>query len=1091
MNESNEAAKACPMCGATVPKDAPRGLCPRCVFAEAATTPEATSPAAVTSEIPSVTQIAEAFPHLEVLGLIGVGGMGYVFKARPPNLDRFVALKLLPDQLARKPQFAERFNREGRVLAKLNHPNIVTVFDFGRAGNFYFLLMEFVDGVNLRQAMRAGRFSPSEALAIVPRICEALQYAHEQGILHRDIKPENILLDPMGRVKIADFGIAKLVDEDPMSVTLTGTGAALGTPHYMAPEQLETPSQVDHRADIYSLGVVFYELLTGELPLGRFAPPSQKTPVDRTVDDVVFRTLEKDRSKRYQSAGEMKTEVEHLSAIGADESPAAENLCSERSTNGMASAEESGGARPKPEVSFRAGAGAALVGTSLVLPLTITADLLSGHGGVGPGELWLTLGSVALPGLGGTLVGWLGLNEIRDGRGAVRGLPLALFATLTWPLLFLLAAALGLPALVLLPAITSGAGKTLGRMLMLVLPAGVLTFTFWAIYSTARWASSKPSPHERGMLKWIFAAVLILGMGMATATRPDKLRSSRGMGSEAALPVGSVELVAIAKHPSDGTSWLPNGTPSSEGPFESPGITNLAGPNQRAVEFIFRTHELPIGASEPDFEIEGHVGAEGHLLPSGAFHYVARFPAYQKTTTIRARVAIDPWETLAKDAPASGGGGSVSLVRGGQLWNIAFLNAIEDKTGNTILTITHNILNHDIRAVAVVSDGTERTSLVSSGGRGHLIATFVSLPRTNITGFRFQVRPYRRTEFANVMLEPTVDALTAGAEPLGIKFRVPKGHVATFALCRHEGEQHVAIPGMSGYVVAPDDESASGEVRLNPIPSSSAADAQRLRWAMSVASEEGPAVGVGTETFGRLGFLPHLRAPFRLTPPTPPLTSEEVPLTHPDAESPGDPTSRWTKLALVVAFEPRPRNLGAPDGVMLGGGTNWEAGLALSGIPGTTSPLTALNPKSPIRVTVTGVNLREEAGVRWLGVDYVARGDRNWTTVFRAGAIGFRTETRLAHLLEGRAGALSVRHDRAEIRLPGEMSSSDAQELREGLAESLTAQTMDVQAASDTPLFKQPIGDLGVLHATFGAESASAPIVSPSSQVDAVDGSGK
>src|SRR6185503_14751412 len=145
------------------------------------------------------------------------------------------------------------------VLARLNHPNIVSVFDFGQTGGFYYLLMEYVDGVNLRQAMRAGRFSPGEAL----------QYAHEQGVLHRDIKPENILLDAKGRVKIADFGIAKLVGEDQPNVTLTNTGAALGTPHYMAPEQLKSPGDVDQRADIYSLGVVFYEMLTGELPIGR------------------------------------------------------------------------------------------------------------------------------------------------------------------------------------------------------------------------------------------------------------------------------------------------------------------------------------------------------------------------------------------------------------------------------------------------------------------------------------------------------------------------------------------------------------------------------------------------------------------------------------------------------------------------------------------------------------------------------------------------------------------------------------------------------------------------------------------------------
>ena len=298
--KTNESANACPKCGVPVPAEAPEGLCPRCVLAAAAA-PEPAPTA--TSQIPSLERLAVAFPQLQILELIGRGGMGFVFKARQPHLDRFVALKLLPDSLAHDPQFAERFNREGRVLARLNHPNIVSIFDFGQAGGFYYLMMEYVDGVNLRQAMQAGRFSPAEALTIVPKICEALQFAHEEGILHRDIKPENILLDSKGRVKIADFGIAKLVGEEHPDASLTATGAALGTMHYMAPEQIEKPATVDHRADIYSLGVVFYELLTGELPLGRFGPPSARTPVDPRVDDVVMRTLEKEREKRFQSAG--------------------------------------------------------------------------------------------------------------------------------------------------------------------------------------------------------------------------------------------------------------------------------------------------------------------------------------------------------------------------------------------------------------------------------------------------------------------------------------------------------------------------------------------------------------------------------------------------------------------------------------------------------------------------------------------------------------------------------------------------------------------------------------------------------------------
>lgn len=310
-------ANQCPHCGAPLSAETTHGLCPKCALISVAHGTEPDGLSGLSAEIPSLERVAEAFPQLEILELIGRGGMGFVYKARQPHLDRLVALKILPEQLARDPRFAERFNREGRVLARLNHPNIVSVYDFGQAGCFCYLLMEFVDGVNLKQALEAGRFSPEEALSIVPKICEALQFAHDQGILHRDIKPANILLDARGQAKLADFGIAKLVGTEKPDVTLTMTGTSLGTPHYMAPEQLEKPAEVDHRADIYSLGVVFYEMLTGELPIGRFAAPSFKTPVSKDVDEVVFRTLEKDRERRYQAARQVQEEVEHMTEAGA------------------------------------------------------------------------------------------------------------------------------------------------------------------------------------------------------------------------------------------------------------------------------------------------------------------------------------------------------------------------------------------------------------------------------------------------------------------------------------------------------------------------------------------------------------------------------------------------------------------------------------------------------------------------------------------------------------------------------------------------------------------------------------------------------
>jgi predicted Ser/Thr protein kinase len=278
-------------------------------------------------------ELASHFPDLEILELVGRGGMGVVYKARQKQLDRLVALKILAPKVAHDPAFAERFAREARAMAKLSHPHVVAVHDFGQtamsgegvgqgaAAPLYYFLMEYVDGVNLRRLLDTGTLTPKEALAIVPQICDALQYAHDHGVVHRDIKPENVLLDKEGRVKIADFGIAKLVGKEAKDLTLTGAGQIIGTPQYMAPEQIEHPLEVDHRADIYSLGVVFYQMLTGELPIGRFAPPSKKVQIDVRLDEVVLRALEKEPERRYQQASEVKTQVESIvttpSGLGA------------------------------------------------------------------------------------------------------------------------------------------------------------------------------------------------------------------------------------------------------------------------------------------------------------------------------------------------------------------------------------------------------------------------------------------------------------------------------------------------------------------------------------------------------------------------------------------------------------------------------------------------------------------------------------------------------------------------------------------------------------------------------------------------------
>ena len=312
--------KTCPSCRAPLPADATRGVCPACLLEAGLAGGD---DAAGDSGVPPIEELAPKFPGLAIESLIGRGGMGVVYRARHKALDRAVALKVLAASVANDRAFADRFQREARALAKLQHPNIVAVHDFGMTDGLFWLVMEYVDGVNVREAMTAGRIGPKEALAIVPQVCDALQYAHENGVVHRDIKPENILLDKAGRVKVADFGLAKLTERGAADVSLTGVGQVMGTLHYMAPEQWERPKDVDHRADIYSLGVVFYEMLTGELPVGRFAPPSVKSHIDARIDEIVLRTLERERDARYQQVSQVKTDVGLIAAAAVAPAPTA------------------------------------------------------------------------------------------------------------------------------------------------------------------------------------------------------------------------------------------------------------------------------------------------------------------------------------------------------------------------------------------------------------------------------------------------------------------------------------------------------------------------------------------------------------------------------------------------------------------------------------------------------------------------------------------------------------------------------------------------------------------------------------------------
>ncbi|NQZ57682.1 MAG: serine/threonine protein kinase [Lentisphaeraceae bacterium] len=307
----------CPTCGSDIQKDQPCAACLLGLGLESDNADESKW------QTPAIEEISEHFPELEFISILGRGGMGAVYKARQIALNRYIAIKILPPEISASGDFEKRFSREAQAMASLNHANIVTIYDFGERDGLYFFIMEFVDGVNCRQLLDNSRISPHEAMAIVPQICDALQCAHDHGIVHRDIKPENILMDRQGRIKVADFGLAKLVKYNSDFEFVNGSSQhnqvdtlctinAIGTPAYMAPEQAERPNEVDHRADIYALGVVFYQMLTGELPDKKLQAPSQKVQLDIRLDEIVLKALAEKPQRRYQQASTLKTQVQNI-----------------------------------------------------------------------------------------------------------------------------------------------------------------------------------------------------------------------------------------------------------------------------------------------------------------------------------------------------------------------------------------------------------------------------------------------------------------------------------------------------------------------------------------------------------------------------------------------------------------------------------------------------------------------------------------------------------------------------------------------------------------------------------------------------------
>lgn len=268
-------------------------------------------------EPPDAADLGRVLPGYEVLSLIGSGGMGAVYRARQKSLERLVAVKVLSPELAqRAPEFTERFNSEASALAKLSHPSIVHLFDCGRTkdGQLY-IAMELVDGKDVAERLGGKQPLPAaEALSIAVTVCEALAHAHQRGVIHRDIKPANVMLDAAGRVKITDFGLARIIQTS--GPKEQKTTSLLGTPRFTAPEAMVPGAEVDARVDIFSVGVMLYQMLTGEVPRGAAPPPSEAVPgLDKRLDAIVAKAMAESPDERYPDANRLREALEALQKV--------------------------------------------------------------------------------------------------------------------------------------------------------------------------------------------------------------------------------------------------------------------------------------------------------------------------------------------------------------------------------------------------------------------------------------------------------------------------------------------------------------------------------------------------------------------------------------------------------------------------------------------------------------------------------------------------------------------------------------------------------------------------------------------------------
>jgi serine/threonine-protein kinase len=275
----------------------------------------------------SMYRPAQQIPGFQILGKVGQGAMATVFKAKQLSLDRIVAIKVLPKRLSENPEFVDRFYREGRAAARLNHANIVQAIDVGEAGGYHYFVMEYIDGDTVYDRLTGGKpFEENEAVGIALQVAKALEHAHSRGFIHRDVKPKNVMLTRDGVVKLADMGLAREVSD--YATAEAEQGRAYGTPYYISPEQIRGEINIDFRADIYSLGATFYHMVTGKVPFDGptpsavmhrhlkepLEPPDHRnTKLSSGIGEIVEVMMAKKREDRYASTRELISDLEALS----------------------------------------------------------------------------------------------------------------------------------------------------------------------------------------------------------------------------------------------------------------------------------------------------------------------------------------------------------------------------------------------------------------------------------------------------------------------------------------------------------------------------------------------------------------------------------------------------------------------------------------------------------------------------------------------------------------------------------------------------------------------------------------------------------